>query len=145
MKNNNEIALRQSRCCIEWYRELLFFKLNDITTCNSALLGVHHPLLDGSCSSDVDDLLCTGQISVLVHLANSVVGQCFLRETTNTEYISSRPLAFNLTNDLVVCFLEDEFCLRHVVIIRCSVETCATCENYCYKAAEEKFDSFHIV
>ena len=59
MKNNNEIALRQSRCCIEWYRELLFFKLNDITTGNSAFLGVYHPLLNGSSSGDVDNLLCT--------------------------------------------------------------------------------------
>ena len=55
--------------------DYLFLKLNDITACNSALLGVHHPLLDRSCSSDVDYLLCTGQISVLVHLANGVVGQ----------------------------------------------------------------------
>ena len=69
--------------------DYLFLKLDNITACNSAFLGVHNPLLYRSSGGDVNDLLCASKISILVHLANGVVCQCFLGETTNTEYINN--------------------------------------------------------
>ena len=58
--------------------DYLFLKLDNITACNSALLGVHNPLLYRSSGGDVNDLLCASKISILVHLANGVVCQCSL-------------------------------------------------------------------
>ena len=44
--------MKQSRCCLNGYRELLFFKLNNITACNSALLGVY-TIYSTSCEHEI--------------------------------------------------------------------------------------------
>ena len=82
----------------------LVFKLNDIAASDSTMFAIYHPILDRCSRGDVDNLLITSEICILVHFADSVGSQCFLRETTNTKYIGGRPFALCLTNDMVVAF-----------------------------------------
>lgn len=94
-----------------WIADLLR-KFDNYTCCNPCRLRV-----EGSeayvclLEVDIDNRLWTGEFSILKHLADSHVANCFVWAASDTEDAGDRRFTLCVTDDFEVVLIQDHLCL----------------------------------